>query len=166
VFSFWIWKKKYFLCFHKPFAFQLAYAWEQVYIGSIPLLWEHDSIFLISSLRPVLLSGFLITPPLFSSLDTCYVLSFAIIMLNTSLHNPNVKDKTTVERFIAMNRGINDGGDLPEELLRVSLPKRLHFSERVPLKGDCFCRRRKRCTSYRVPALFIHLIMCISLRSW
>lgn len=57
---------------------------------------------------------------LFSSLDTCYVLSFAIIMLNTSLHNPNVKDKPTVERFIAMNRGINDGGDLPEELLRVS----------------------------------------------
>ncbi|KAB0399617.1 hypothetical protein E2I00_002265, partial [Balaenoptera physalus] len=50
--------------------------------------------------------------------NTCYVLSFAIIMLNTSLHNPNVKDKPTVERFIAMNRGINDGGDLPEELLR------------------------------------------------
>lgn len=41
-------------------------------------------------------------------------------MLNTSLHNPNVKDKPTVERFVAMNRGINDGGDLPEELLRVS----------------------------------------------
>lgn len=52
--------------------------------------------------------------------DTCYVLSFSVIMLNTSLHNPNVKDKPTVERFIAMNRGINDGGDLPEELLRVS----------------------------------------------
>ncbi|XP_023387402.1 cytohesin-1 [Pteropus vampyrus] len=54
----------------------------------------------------------------FQSTDTCYVLSFAIIMLNTSLHNPNVKDKPTVERFVAMNRGINDGGDLPEELLR------------------------------------------------
>ncbi|KAK3553295.1 hypothetical protein QTP86_032750 [Hemibagrus guttatus] len=51
-------------------------------------------------------------------IDTCYILSFAIIMLNTSLHNPNVKDKPTVERFISMNRGINDGGDLPEELLR------------------------------------------------
>lgn len=51
--------------------------------------------------------------------DTCYVLSFAIIMLNTSLHNPNVKDKPSVERFICMNRGINDGGDLPEDLLRV-----------------------------------------------
>uniref|UniRef100_A0A3B3BPJ6 Cytohesin 1a n=1 Tax=Oryzias melastigma TaxID=30732 RepID=A0A3B3BPJ6_ORYME len=53
----------------------------------------------------------------FQSTDTCYILSFAIIMLNTSLHNPNVKDKPSVERFISMNRGINDGGDLPEELL-------------------------------------------------
>lgn len=52
--------------------------------------------------------------------DTCYVLSYAIIMLNTSLHNPAVKDKPTVDRFVAMNRGINDGGDLPAELLEVS----------------------------------------------
>lgn len=51
--------------------------------------------------------------------DTCYVLSFAIIMLNTSLHNPNVRDKPGVDRFISMNRGINEGGDLPEDLLRV-----------------------------------------------
>uniref|UniRef100_A0A8K9X739 Cytohesin 3 n=1 Tax=Oncorhynchus mykiss TaxID=8022 RepID=A0A8K9X739_ONCMY len=55
---------------------------------------------------------------LLSSPDTCYVLSFAIIMLNTSLHNPNVRDKPPVERFISMNRGINEGGDLPEDLLR------------------------------------------------
>ena len=52
-------------------------------------------------------------------IDTCYVLSFSIIMLNTSLHNPSVKDKPTVERFIVTNRGINDGGDLPEDLLTV-----------------------------------------------
>uniref|UniRef100_A0A6I8S620 Cytohesin-2 n=1 Tax=Xenopus tropicalis TaxID=8364 RepID=A0A6I8S620_XENTR len=57
-------------------------------------------------------------PGVFQSTDTCYVLSFAVIMLNTSLHNPNVRDKPGVERFISMNRGINDGGDLPEELLR------------------------------------------------
>uniref|UniRef100_A0A665WKB7 Cytohesin 3 n=1 Tax=Echeneis naucrates TaxID=173247 RepID=A0A665WKB7_ECHNA len=57
-------------------------------------------------------------PGVFQSTDTCYVLSFAIIMLNTSLHNPNVRDKPPVERFISMNRGINEGGDLPEELLR------------------------------------------------
>ncbi|XP_051925680.1 cytohesin-1-like isoform X4 [Hippocampus zosterae] len=57
-------------------------------------------------------------PGVFQSTDTCYVLSFAVIMLNTSLHNPNVKDKPSVQRFTAMNRGINDGGDLPDELLR------------------------------------------------
>ncbi|TNN02696.1 hypothetical protein fugu_010183 [Takifugu bimaculatus] len=57
-------------------------------------------------------------PGVFQSTDTCYVLSFAIIMLNTSLHNPNVRDKPAVDRFISMNRGINEGGDLPEELLR------------------------------------------------
>ncbi|XP_068178507.1 cytohesin 4b isoform X2 [Antennarius striatus] len=53
----------------------------------------------------------------FQSADTCYILSFAIIMLNTSLHNPCVKDKTTLERFISMNRGINSGENLPDELL-------------------------------------------------
>ncbi|XP_057699351.1 cytohesin 4b isoform X2 [Corythoichthys intestinalis] len=53
----------------------------------------------------------------FQSTDTCYILSFAIIMLNTSLHNPNVKDKTTLDRFVSMNRGINNGHDLPAELL-------------------------------------------------
>lgn len=61
-----------------------------------------------------------ILPILWLVADTCYVLSFAIIMLNTSLHNHNVRDKPTAERFITMNRGINEGGDLPEELLRVS----------------------------------------------
>lgn len=57
---------------------------------------------------------------IFENSDTCYVLSFAIIMLNTSLHNPSVKDKPTIEQFINMNRGINQGQDLPRELLVVS----------------------------------------------
>uniref|UniRef100_A0A3Q0S7J0 Cytohesin 4a n=1 Tax=Amphilophus citrinellus TaxID=61819 RepID=A0A3Q0S7J0_AMPCI len=56
-------------------------------------------------------------PGVFQSTDTCYILSFAIIMLNTSLHNPNVKDKPTLQRFVSMNRGINNGEDLPTELL-------------------------------------------------
>ncbi|KFP87258.1 Cytohesin-4, partial [Apaloderma vittatum] len=57
-------------------------------------------------------------PGVFQSTDTCYVLSFSIIMLNTSLHNPNVKDKPPFERFVSINRGIDNGGDLPEELLK------------------------------------------------
>uniref|UniRef100_A0A8C0EKY9 SEC7 domain-containing protein n=1 Tax=Bubo bubo TaxID=30461 RepID=A0A8C0EKY9_BUBBB len=58
-------------------------------------------------------------PGVFQSTDTCYILSFSIIMLNTSLHNPNVKDKPPFERFVSINRGIDKGGDLPEELLKV-----------------------------------------------
>jgi len=53
-------------------------------------------------------------------------------MLNTSLHNPSVKDKPTVDRFVAMNRGINEGGDLPRELLEV--PTALyHWSTTQPI---------------------------------
>jgi len=58
-----------------------------------------------------------LNPDIFTNPDTCYVLSFAIIMLNTSLHNPSVKDKPSVDQFITMNRGINDGENLPKELL-------------------------------------------------
>jgi len=54
---------------------------------------------------------------IFGNADACYVLSFAIIMLNTSLHNPSVKEKPTIEQFVNMNRGINQGSDLPRELL-------------------------------------------------
>lgn len=38
-------------------------------------------------------------------------------MLNTDAHNPQVKKRMTKADFIKNNRGINDGGDLPEELL-------------------------------------------------
>ncbi|NP_001090523.1 cytohesin 2 [Xenopus laevis] len=41
-------------------------------------------------------------PGVFQSTDTCYVLSFAVIMLNTSLHNPNVRDKPGLDRFISL----------------------------------------------------------------
>lgn len=35
----------------------------------------------------------------FSHEDTCYVLAFSTIMLNTSLHNPSVKDKVSQHPF-------------------------------------------------------------------
>ena len=37
--------------------------------------------------------------------DAAYILSFAIMMLHTSLHNPSVKHKTTTEQWVTMNRG-------------------------------------------------------------
>ena len=56
-------------------------------------------------------------PNLFEETDTCYIISFSIIMLNTALHNPNVKQKITVEQFVKQNRGINSGKDLPRDIL-------------------------------------------------
>jgi len=44
--------------------------------------------------------------------DTIFILSYSIIMLNTDLHNPNVKAPMTVEEFLRNNRGIDNGQDV------------------------------------------------------
>jgi len=64
-------------------------------------------------------------------------------MLNTSLHNPNVKDKPPFERFVSINRGIDNGGDLPEELLKVRRP--LIYSS-VPLLSVLASTEKQRST--------------------
>jgi brefeldin A-inhibited guanine nucleotide-exchange protein len=38
-------------------------------------------------------------------------------MLNTDLHNPQVKKRMTKPEFIRNNRGINDNADLPDAFL-------------------------------------------------
>jgi len=54
---------------------------------------------------------------IFEEHDTCFILSFSIIMLNTALHNPNSKMKISAEQFIKQNKGINSGRDLPPDML-------------------------------------------------
>jgi hypothetical protein len=55
----------------------------------------------------------------FPSVDACYILCFAVIMLNTDLHNPNIRPekRMTLEQFLAHNRNYGDevskGVDLP-----------------------------------------------------
>ena len=56
-------------------------------------------------------------PNIFEERDTCFILSFSIIMLNTALHNPNAKIKISSEQFVKQNRGINSGRDLPNDML-------------------------------------------------
>ena len=52
--------------------------------------------------------------------DTIEVLSYAIILLNTTLHNPNVKmsDRMKFEQFARMTKGIDGGRDLNEDYVR------------------------------------------------
>ena len=54
----------------------------------------------------------------FKSSDAVFVLAFSTIMLNTDLHNPQNKTRMTCEQFVRNNRSINDGEDLPVDLLR------------------------------------------------
>ncbi|QRV91209.1 Sec7 guanine nucleotide exchange factor [Ceratobasidium sp. AG-Ba] len=53
----------------------------------------------------------------FKDADPAYVLAYSVVMLNTDAHSPQVKKRMTRQDFIKNNRGINDGADLPEELL-------------------------------------------------
>ena len=90
---------------------------------------------------------------LISITDTCYVLAFSIIMLNTSLHNVNVKNKPDIEQFVNMNRGINDGGDLPRDLLEVGYIITSHFIG---------IARRERCQGkFRICASACQVTTCL-----
>lgn len=53
----------------------------------------------------------------FASQDACYILAFSTLMLNTDLHNPQVKHKMSLADFLRNNRGINDGRDVDEAYL-------------------------------------------------
>jgi len=49
--------------------------------------------------------------------DAVYVLSYSVIMLNTDLHNPQNKNRMTVEQYRRNLRGVNDNSDFEEEYL-------------------------------------------------
>eukprot|EP00943_MAST-04B_sp_MAST-4B-sp1_P009087 g9087.t1 len=55
----------------------------------------------------------------FASADTAFVLSYSIIMLQTDLHNPNIKSEKKMKKdeFLRNNRGIASGQDLSPEFL-------------------------------------------------
>ncbi|XP_070633092.1 IQ motif and SEC7 domain-containing protein 1 isoform X1 [Bos indicus] len=55
----------------------------------------------------------------FRNPDTIFILAFAIILLNTDMYSPNVKPerKMKLEDFVKNLRGVDDGEDIPRELL-------------------------------------------------
>jgi brefeldin A-resistance guanine nucleotide exchange factor 1 len=52
--------------------------------------------------------------------DSCFVLTYAVIMLNTELYNPNMKaaSRMSVDQFGRNLRGVNDGKDFAPEYLQ------------------------------------------------
>ncbi|CAD1811108.1 Protein transport protein SEC7 [Candida parapsilosis] len=57
-------------------------------------------------------------PRIFANADTAYILGYSVIMLNTDLHSPQVKNRMNIDNFVMNNSGIDDGKDLPRELLQ------------------------------------------------
>ncbi|CAM9835711.1 unnamed protein product, partial [Heterosigma akashiwo] len=60
---------------------------------------------------------------LFATPDACFLLCFSLVMLQTDLHNANIRPekRMTLEQFVRQNRnygaGISRGRDLPREAL-------------------------------------------------
>ncbi|KAL3068458.1 hypothetical protein niasHT_030749 [Heterodera trifolii] len=46
-------------------------------------------------------------PGIFEHQDNCYTLCYAIIMLNTSLHNPSVKERMSLDNFLNITNSLN-----------------------------------------------------------
>jgi hypothetical protein len=55
---------------------------------------------------------------MFQHEDTALVLSFSIMMLHTDLHNDNNIKKMTMPEFVRNNRGIDEGQDIQEAILK------------------------------------------------
>ncbi|XP_065218798.1 IQ motif and SEC7 domain-containing protein 1 isoform X2 [Planococcus citri] len=69
----------------------------------------------------------------FRSLDTVFILAFAIVMLNTDLHKPCIKAemKMTLDGFIKNLRGVDDGCDIDRDML-VGIYERIKANEFKP----------------------------------
>jgi hypothetical protein len=91
-------------------------------------------------------------PEVFPTADAAFILSFSIIMLNTDLHNPAIKEERRMTKpgFVRNNRGICDGQDLPEELLN-SIFDRIKANP-ISLKEDDEARERIGTTKAGLPA--------------
>lgn len=78
----------------------------------------------------------------FPTADAAFILAFSVIMLNTDLHNPAIKEerRMTKDGFVRNNRGICDGQDLAEEFL-TSIFDRIKKAP-ISLKEDDDARER------------------------
>ena len=80
-------------------------------------------------------------PQSFKTAEVVYLLSYSMMILQTDFHNPQVKEKLKLQDFFKMLKGVNDGIDLDESLLRniyqgiIEKPLALHPCERNIVKN-------------------------------
>ena len=72
-----------------------------------------------------------------NSSEAAYTLTYLLIMLQTDLHSPQVKNKMKLLDFVKIARGINDGKDLSVEYLKklytsiLETPLALHHLSKI-----------------------------------
>ena len=90
---------------------------------------------------------------MFSCADTVYVLAFSALMLHTDAHHPNVKSRMTLEQFLANNKGIDGGRDLPvdflTELYKGITTKRIYLSNASNQPSSALLTRAQKADLYR-----------------
>ncbi|KAL4065359.1 hypothetical protein V8B97DRAFT_2022848 [Scleroderma yunnanense] len=57
-------------------------------------------------------------PPEIKSEDAVYVLAYSVILLNTDLHNPQIRKRMTIEDYQRNLRGVNNGENFSSEFLQ------------------------------------------------
>ncbi|CAF3605423.1 unnamed protein product [Adineta steineri] len=57
-------------------------------------------------------------PTTFTSIDACHMLTCAIMLLNTDLHDPKITNKMTFQQFSDNLHELNDGKDFSKDLLK------------------------------------------------
>ncbi|XP_053577201.1 cytohesin-4 [Bombina bombina] len=77
-------------------------------------------------------------PKTFPSTDSCYIVSFSLIILNTSLHNPSIKEKPDLNHFLSIHRGLQAGENLPPELLAVMYESLKKEAFQIPEQEDAW----------------------------
>ena len=68
-------------------------------------------------------------PTLFSNADSAFYLSYGIMMLQTSLHNPNIKDKMTLDGFIKLLESQNINNEYLTDIYNQILEQPLSLPE-------------------------------------
>lgn len=93
----------------------------------------------------------------FKTVDTVFLIAYAIIMLNTDLHNPNIKpvSKMKLSAFIKNLKGIDRGKDVPADMLSNIYHRILSHELRVGPDHVSQVRKVERTMVGKIPQLAI-----------
>jgi hypothetical protein len=78
----------------------------------------------------------------------------------------NLKDKQTVKQFIKMNKGSNDGGDFPKELLTCIYNDIKAEPLRFPVKGQIELSRISADAGEKEGLVFLFMKLCRLCEHW